>query len=241
MKRSLSWSRYSKHGRKCWEWKEKNKRQNRRSKSGLWGQQGWWACADCLLRWYHISAVWEHWDSLKKSSLDYQLKNFPDYLCQMTDPTPRLRTLHAINAVTHFSWVEGIISCGYLFQTSKGSGGSEKHPAVQMLVWTAWACTTGPAVLPEQRVLWDSSLFLDLHGPELPQELGFLCWHWRNCFHPDPGSTKSVWKTRARRQFWFTSQLKRSSWFLSLPEPAVPGMRVCVSARVCVCWAIKSA
>lgn len=42
------------------------------------------------------------------------------------------------------------------------------------------------------------------------------------------------------RQFWFISQLKRSSWFLSLPEPTVLGMHVRVSVQVYVCWAIKS-
>lgn len=49
------------------------KRQNRRTKSGLWGQRGCWACTDC---WddtipLQFGATGTH---LKKSSLDYQLK-----------------------------------------------------------------------------------------------------------------------------------------------------------------------
>lgn len=156
---------------------------------------------------------------------------------------PRLRTLHALNAVTHFSWVEGsFISCGYQFSNLKG-------------LWRFGEASCGPDAFLNclslhnwtsclARLLWDNRLFLDLHGPELLQELGFLCWLWCDCFHPDPGSTKSVRKTRARvgwtRQLWFISQLKRSSWFLSLPEPTV---WVCECVCLCewyVCWTSKS-
>lgn len=56
----------------------------------------------------------------EKSSLDYQLEktfliNFAKWLT-----LHRLRTLHALKAVTHFSWVEGrFISCGYQFSNLK--------------------------------------------------------------------------------------------------------------------------
>lgn len=185
MKKHLSWS---KQGRKCWEWKEAEQK-NQVWALGTARMLGlYW-----LLRWYHTSAIWGHWDSPKEIFTRLSVKK--TFLINLAKwlTLPRLRTLHAVNAVTHFSWVEGsFISCGYQFQTSKGSGGSEKHPAVQMLVWTAWACTTGPAVLPERRILWDSRRFLDLHGPELPQEPRFLCWLWHDCFHPDPGRAKDV-------------------------------------------------
>lgn len=89
--------------------------------------------------------------------------------------------------------------------------------------------------------LWDSRRFLDLHGPELLQEAMLLWWLWRDCFHTDPGSKKKVHERQQlewvepslfARQFWFTSHLKGSRWFLSLPEPRVPGMCVRVSAGV---------
>lgn len=68
---------------------------------------------------------------------------------------PWLRTLRAGHAVTHLCWV---LPCGYQFQTSKGSRSLEKHPTVQMLVWTVGACTSGPAVLPARSLVRQQAL-----------------------------------------------------------------------------------
>lgn len=86
----------------------------------------------------------------------------------------------------------------------------------------------------QQGALWDSRRSLGLHGPELLQELGFLCWLWSDCFHPDPGSPKRA-RVSWTREFWFISQPKRLQLVpLSSRANCPVCMCVCVSGRVCV-------
>lgn len=99
--------------KKAWRMKRETKRQKNQVLA-------LWTARMLVLCWLSVEMI-PHLCNLgplgliyKHLHLDYQLKetfliNFAKWLTLL-----RLRTLHAVNAVTHFSWVEGsFISCGY--------------------------------------------------------------------------------------------------------------------------------
>lgn len=110
-----------------------------------------------------------------------------------------------------------------------------------MLVWTTWACTTGPAVLPKGTLVRQQALPGSAWA-RVTARSGVLvvALAWLLPYRPREQKNKVherqqlewVEPSLFARQFWFTSHLKGSRWFLSLPEPRVPGMCVCVSAGV---------